>query len=466
MTYEESRRAFETVAVADPGCAMARWGIAMSLFQPLWPNRPDEEALRRGREAVEAAAALAPPTERERLYVAAAAEFFREPGPTDGPTDGSTDGSTDYWARIGRWQAAQEALFRAYPEDLDAAAFHALALLATTPGAERPIALHERAAEILQRILGSEPRHPGAVHYTIHANDIAGREAEALDVVRSYADIAPHNPHALHMPTHIFVRLGLWQEVIDWNRQAAEAALGHSAGEHGEHTSDEYPHALEYLVYAALQQGDEAAATEVWQRLRRATNLQPTFKSAFHLASIPARIAVERQAWDEAAALVPRQPAWVEWDRFPWAEAVSWFTRGLGSARRGDLAAARDAAGNLARLRDRAAAAGEAAFAREIEILDLELAAWIALAQGDPSAARRLLAGAVDLERATPKHPVTPAPLLPAREQLADLLLATGHVEEAMESYRAALREAPNRRLSLLGLAEAGRRIENGSVSP
>jgi tetratricopeptide (TPR) repeat protein len=443
MTYRQAFEGFRAVAAADPDCAMAQWGIAMSQFQPLWPNRPGPEALARGNAAVDRALELGPPTERERLYVAAVAGFFRD-----------TD-AADHWERLRRWERGQETLYEAYPDDLEAAAFFALSHLATAPLASRPLDHNERAAEILLGILRRQPDHPGAVHYTIHANDAVGREHESLDVVRSYAEIAPDNPHALHMPTHIFVRLGAWQEVIDWNRRAAVAALAHPAGEHDELVSDEFPHAIEYLVYAALQLGDEATAVAAWSELSATSHLQPTLKTAFNLASIPARLALERHAWAEAAHLAPRRPDWVDWDRFPWPEAITWFARGLGAARLGDLPQARQAVDEMTRLRQVATDAGEAPFAREIEILRLEVSAWVALGEGDSGAAVARLREAVELEHATPKQPVTPAPELPADELLGDLLLELDRPGDAAEAYAAALRFTPGRRNSLEGAARA-----------
>jgi tetratricopeptide (TPR) repeat protein len=454
MTYRRAREGFLRVAAADPGCAMAQWGVAMTLFQPLWPNRPGAAELRGGQEAVERARALGPPTERERLYVAAVAAFFAD------------SASTDHWQRIRRWEAAQEALHRAFPDDPDAAAFFALAHLAAAPLAERPLDHHERAAALLLALHGALPTHPGALHYLIHANDVTGREGLSLDVVRSYGEIAPHNPHALHMLTHIFVRLGSWQEAIDWNRKAAAAALDHPEGEHGEHVSDEFPHTLEYLVYAALQQGDFATATDAWHRVRRTASLQPTFKTAFHLASIPARIALEGHAWAEAASLPLREPAQVQWDRFPWPEAITRFARGLGSARGGDVGAARDAVAALAGLRDRALEAGEEGFAREIELLRLELAAWVAHGDGDAAAALALMGSAVELEATTPKQAVTPAPTLPAEELLGDLLLELGHPTAALAAYEAALRSWPARRNSLAGAEAARKRLDASPAAP
>ena len=275
---------------------MAHWGVAMTLFQPLWPTRPGPEALRRGWEAVQKAKALQSRTERERLFVAAAEAFFLEPE------------SSDYWLRIRRWEQAMENVYRALPDDPEAAAFYALAHLATAPSDTISRAHHDRAAELLLSVYERNPEHPGAMHYLVHANDAPGRERESLDITRKYETVAPRNPHALHMPTHIYTRLGDWNGVIRGNMLAAEAALEHPAGDHGEFVWDEFPHAIEYLVYAYLQKGGDEAAAAQLKRLRATARLQPTFKTAFHLASTQARYALERRAWNEAALISPASP--------------------------------------------------------------------------------------------------------------------------------------------------------------
>jgi len=205
MTYPQAGEAFEQIAVTDPRCAMAQWGIAMTLFQPLWPTRPGVEARHRGWEAVQKAKALGLPTERERLFVAAAEAFFLEPL------------ESDYWLRIRRWEQASEKLYAAFPDDPEATAFYALAHLATAPSNAISQANSDRAAEMLLSVYARNPDHPGAMHYLVHANDVPGRERESLDITRKYDAVAPHNPHALHMPTHIYTRLGDWNSVIGRN---------------------------------------------------------------------------------------------------------------------------------------------------------------------------------------------------------------------------------------------------------
>ncbi|PAP75955.1 hypothetical protein [Rubrivirga marina] len=406
MTYPLAREAFGRAAEIDPDCAMAHWGVAMTLFQPLWPTRPGPADLQRGWAAVRRAEALALATEHERLFVAAAAAFF------DGPEAG------DYWDRIGRWGRASEALSLAFPDDPEATVFYALSLLATAPAVADAHERQDRAAALLLGVLGDYPLHPGASHYLLHANDTPGREHESPDVVRHYAAVAPDNPHALHMPTHIYTRLGEWEAVVEGNLRAADAALRYPAGDEGQYVWDEFPHAIEYLVYADLQRGDDDAAAVQIERLRATPHLEPSSKTAFHLASIPARYALERGAWDDAAALTPRPSDAIDWDRFPWPEAVTWFARGLGTARLGRLDGAVQALDRLEALEGVAEEAGETLFARQIRILRLGVAAWAAQARGEEALAVEQMTQAADLEASTPKPPVTPGPTLPASELL------------------------------------------------
>ncbi|MEK6802170.1 MAG: tetratricopeptide repeat protein [Nitrospirota bacterium] len=445
MTYPQAREAFDRVAATDPQCAMAHWGIAMTLFQPLWPTRPGRAELRRGWEAVQTARTLGAPTERERLLVDAAAEFFREPE------------SQGYWPRIRRWEQAMQRAYVAFPQDPEVAAFYALAHLAIAPADQISRAHSDRAATILLDVYERNPDHPGAMHYLVHANDTPGRESELLEIIRKYETTAPRNPHALHMPTHIYTRLGDWDAVIRGNLRAAEAALEHPAGESGQFVWDEFPHAIEYLIYADIQKGADDEAAAQLRRLYATARLQPTFKTAFHLASTRARYALERRAWPEAMSLVPRDPPTLAWDRFPWPEAVIWFARGLGAAREGRVEEARRARQRLEELEAAASNAGEELFARNIRILRLGLDAWLAQVARDAETSVTLMRQAVDLEAATPKHAVTPGPTLPSHELLGDLLMEQGKPAEALAAYERSLALYPRRFNSLLGAARAAR---------
>lgn len=450
MTYPQAREAFERVAATDPKCAMAQWGIAMTLFQPLWPTRPGPAALQRGWDAVQKAKALQP-AERERLFVAAAEAFFLEPA------------SSDYWLRIRRWEQAMEKVYTSLPDDPEAAAFYALAHLATAPANAISRAHADRAAEILLDVYKRNPDHPGAMHYLVHANDVPGRERELLDVTRKYEGAAPRNPHALHMPTHIYTRLGDWSGVVRGNLLAAEAALEHPAGERGELVWDEFPHAIEYLVYAYLQRGADEGAAEQVKRLRATARLEPTFKTAFHLASTQARYALERRAWDEAVLIVPREPATLEWDRFTWPEAIARFARGLGAAHLGKVGEAKAAVERLQELEEATRKAGEELFTRNIRVLRLELSAWLAHVEGQKESSVALMREAAELETSTPKHAVTPGPTLPAYELLGDLLLEQKQPAEALTAYKRSLELYPKRFNSFLGAARAARALDDAA---
>jgi tetratricopeptide (TPR) repeat protein len=443
MTYPRAREAFERTARLDSACAMAHWGIAMTLFQPLWPTRPGPAELRQGWSAVQKARTLQPPTERERLFVDGTAAFFQDPE------------ATDYWQRIRRWEQAMQKAYAAFPRDPEVEAFYALAHLAVAPPNATSTAHADRAATILLDVYERNPDHPGAMHYLVHADDVPGREREQPDVVRKYDQLAPDNPHALHMPTHIYTRLGDWDAVVRGNLRAADAALAQPAGDRGEFVWDEFPHAVEFLVYAYLQRGaDEKAAAQV-KRLRTTERLQPTFKTAFHLASTDARYALERRAWSEARTLTPRAPSAIEWNRYPWAEGVTWFARGLGAARTGKLDEAGAAADQLGALEEKAAAAGEDLFARNIRILRLEVRAWIAQVEHHADSSVALMRQAAELEVTTPKHAVTPGPTLPAYELLGDLLMEQQRPSEALTAYERSLGLYPRRFNGLLGAARA-----------
>ena len=442
MTYPQARASFEKVASLDPKCAMAQWGVAMTLFQPLWPTRPSPADLQRGWEAVQRASTLVT-TERERLFLATAEAFFREPG------------STDYWLRIRRWREATDTLHKALPDDIEAGAFHALALLATAPTDTTVPTAADRAAAILLRIHERVPDHPGANHYLVHSSDVTGRERESLDITRRYDEVAPRNPHALHMPTHIYTRLGEWDNVIRGNLRAAEAALEIPAGDQGQFVWDEFPHAIEYVVYAYLQRGMDDSALIHIRRLQATDRLEPTFKTAFHLASTRARYALERRDWDEAMKVTPREPATLNWDRFAWPEAVAVFARGMGAARRGNGEVASSSSARLASLDSSVQRAGEMLFSANIRMLRLELDAWRAHRAKHTDSAIALLRTAADLEVMTPKHAVTPAPTIPAHEWAGDLLMEANRPAEALAAYRRALEFYPKRFNSLAGAIRA-----------
>jgi tetratricopeptide (TPR) repeat protein len=451
MMYTEARAAFQQIAERDPRCAMAHWGLAMTRFQPLW-SRPAQEEVQRGWESLERARRLGPATPRERALVAGTAGFLANPQ------------ADEWFTRLQRWAAAMRDAHRAHPDDADIAAFYALSEIAagqTASGNER-LEYNARAADLLLRVHERIPEHPGALHYTIHANDVSGRAGESLELVHSYDQVAPSVPHALHMPTHIFVRLGKWDDVIEWNRKSADAALNFPAGDR---TSMHHIHALDYLLYAHLQRGEDEKARAVLQEMRQVERYDEQFASAFHLAVMPARLALERRAWDEAAAITPRQPAYVNWDRFQWPEAMSWFTRGLGALLDGNTAVAIESEARMRTLRDGAREAGAQDHATYIEVDRLILAGGIAFAEGRPDSAVALMQAATEKERSIQKHPVSPGALLPAYEAKGELLMMMGQPKEALAAFEASLEEWPLRYNSLLGAARSARAAGDESAA-
>ncbi len=448
MMYVEARAMFEAIAADDPGCGMAQWGVATTLFQPLWQARPGAAALQRGWELMERAAS-APASERDALLIAATRAFFSEPA------------SAEYWQRIDRWAQGMAAAYDAYPEDFDVAALYALSRIAVAPRAADRSVVFGEAESVLRGIFEVEPRHPGAIHYSIHATDVEGRAENALDMVGAYADIAPAVPHALHMPTHIYVRLGDWPAVTDWNRRSADAAANLPVGELVSH---HHAHALDYMQYAYLQRGDDAMAQATLEEALAGQYVEH-FAPAFHLAIMPARLAVERRAWEEAAQLQVGQPAYVAWERYTWPQAISWFARGLGAVRTGQTDAAADAEGRMIELRDLARAAGEQATAAYIEVDRLILAGLIALTGGDAEAAVASLREAAELEGTVEKHPVTPGALLPPYEALGDVLSELGRYEEALAAYEASDARWPSRYNTLLGAARAAKASGDSSAA-
>ncbi len=448
MTYPQAREAFEGITKTEPECAMAHWGVAMTLFQPLWPTRPSPEALKRGWNEVQQAKKLKS-SSREHLFIDAAEAFFQQPE------------SSDYWLRIRRWESALQKTYEALPDDIEAALFYALAHLATTPASGGTRDHADKSADILKRVYEKHPDHPGSMHYLVHANDVPGRERELLDVTHKYDQIAPNNPHALHMPTHIYTRLGDWDGVVKGNLRAADAALLHPVGEKAELVWDEFAHAIEYLVYAYLQQGADGEAGKQLQRLHTTKQIEPSFKTAFHLASTQARYALERRAWNEAAQITPRSPSYLNWDRFPWAEAISHFARGLGAVHVGKHKEIAPALARLEELETAARENGEDLFARNIHILRLELSAWSAHKQGEQARGINLMREAAEVEASTPKHAVTPGPTVPALEMLGDLFMQQNDAASALSAYEESLKAYPRRFNSLLGAAKAARQISD-----
>lgn len=419
---------------------MAYWGQAMTYIHPLWTDPPTEEKFRHGEELMKKAGSLQSSTPEEQAYIAAAASYYR--------AGRQSTESANLAAFADGWEQAHQQ----HPDDLEAASFYALALLGIADPHDKTLARQQRAADIVASVRERVPEHPGAHHYIIHAFDYPPLADQALQVARHYGDIAPDVPHALHMPTHIFTRLGLWKESIEWNERSAAAALKQPvAGEVSMH----YLHALDYLAYAHLQLGQDKKAREVLRTLEAIDQpMQVEIAVPYTLAAVPARLVLERQQWARAAELEPRVPESYPWDRFPAMEAITWFARAIGAARSGDAAAAETALEKLTPLRN-AAAESSTYWATQIEIQSTAAAAWLAHAEGDDEEALALMQEAAALEASTEKHPVTPGEVLPAAELLGDLLLELGRYADARKAYHTSLARSPNRFYSLSGAARA-----------
>jgi hypothetical protein len=435
---------FSTVAELDPTCAMAHWAIAMSrLGNPFtWPLAG--QALVDGWAAVEKAQAAGAQTPREQAYIDAITAFYQ---------DAET---VDHRTRALAYTEAMAQLVQDNPDDTEAQILYALALDATALPSDKTYANQRQAVELLEEIFVAQPDHPGIAHYLIHSNDYPALAEHGLAAAQRYAAIAPAAPHALHMPSHIFTRLGYWQESIEMNRASAEAAVEELSATHRQGAgSYNALHAMDYLMYAYLQLSQDGAAQALLAEVSAIEQLDvENFVAAYALAAMPARYALERGQWAEAAEL-GLHPQNLAWEKFPQAEAINAFARGLGAARRGDVAAAEQEIERLAALSEAMAAINQPYFVGQAEIQSQEIAAWVALAEGKSEEALALMRDAVELEAATEKHPVMPGPLVPAHELLGELLLALGQPVEALVEFAASHAVEPNRFRGLYGAARA-----------
>ncbi|MEZ4865648.1 MAG: hypothetical protein R3C14_30330 [Caldilineaceae bacterium] len=435
-------KSFEKVIELDSTCAMPYWGIAMSRLGIPWSPTP-ADALAAGQEAVDAALALGGKTPREQAYIDAIAAFYQDYA------------TQDHGTRARAYEAAMAQLVADFPDDLEAKVFYALALNITASPTDKTYANQTKAREILEPLMAEHPNHPGVVHYLIHTNDYPSLAAQGLEAAERYASIAPAAPHALHMPSHIFTRLGYWQESIETNRASAEVAQASLPVDAAPDTAVEQAlHDKDYMMYAYLQLAQDGAAKDLVDEIGAVKQATGGFTAAYALAAMPARYVLERGAWDEAASLTLNPPDRA-WERFPQAEAALVFARGLGAARRGDVAAANQELERLHELHDALVAANDAYWSGQVEIQTTEVAAWIALAEGKNDEARTLMQTAAAQEDLTEKHPVTPGPLKPAHELLGELLLALNEPAAALPEFEQSQQIEPNRFWGWYGAARA-----------
>jgi tetratricopeptide (TPR) repeat protein len=429
FAYTDAEKAFHSVAEQDPRCAMAHWGMAMTYFHQLWePLAPATVQI--AQQEIQRAQQIGASSERERQFINALASIYQDAA------------TVPYRTRALNYERAMADVAAENRKDVEAQVFYALALLATASPSDKTHANQKKAVALLEPLDRAYPEHPGIPHYLIHACDNAELAPTGLPAARAYSQIAPSAPHALHMPSHIFTRLGLWDDSITSNLAAREAA--HQQGDTGEEL-----HAMDYLVYAYLQSGHDKDAAQVIEQLKN-LNLNPgDFKIAYAATAMPVRYAVERSQWADAAVIVPPTGA------APHVIATAVWARGIGLARTGHATEAHAEIDRLQQLEEQLRTAGNTYWATQVDILRREVMAWSAQADNKPEEAAALMLASADDEDAIEKLPVTPGPIVPAREQLGYLLLEQNHPAPALKEFKTALANAPGRRGALQGAEHA-----------
>jgi hypothetical protein len=430
FAYSASEKAFRDVVAADPKCAMAHWGVAMSFYHQLWEPWITPANLQSGSAELMQAEQLGG-TDRERQYIAALATYYRDSDKLAPP------------ARAKLYEQAMSKVATSNPTDDEAQVFYALALVSTGSATDKTHPNQKKAADILEPLYKKHPQHPGLAHYLIHSYDSAELAPRGLAAAREYSKIAPSAPHALHMPSHIFTRLGLWDDSIASNLAARAAA--HQHGDVGEEL-----HAMDYLTYAYIQRGRDADAAKVIDDLRALSALSGAdFKIGYAATAMPVRYAVERHDWSAAVKIEPLP------DSAPHVAAIAHWARAIGLARTGHVDEASAEIAALATCLEQSKTSGSVYWQTQVHVMNLEAQAWVAYAAKKSDEATRLLRAAADEEDSMEKLPVTPGPIVPAREQLGDLLLQLNRPSDALQQFEIALKDAPRRRGALQGAVKA-----------
>jgi hypothetical protein len=437
--FQQGEKAFREILERDPSCAIANWGIAAILIGNTFAGNATAQDAQKAREAIQRGRLTGAKTERERFYIEAIAEYY------------DRFGDRPHGARMKSLADAFEVVAKRFPKDDEAQIFYAIYLTATQSPTDKTFADTLKAAQILDPQFKKHPDHPGVAHYLIHSYDYPPIAEKGLNAAKRYADIAPAAPHALHMPSHIFTRVGAWQASVATNRRSADVSQAEKEPGGG-------LHAMDYMVYAYIQLARDKDANLVMQEARRVTNINPNASaSAYALAAIPARIAVERTMWNDAAQLEPRS------SKFPFTDAITHFARALGAARKGDTDAAEKGVQELARIVAGLKAAKNDYWATEVEVQRLSAAAWIGYAKGNHDEALTLMRSAADLEDKSEKHAVTPGRLVPARELLGEMLLEMKRPAEALKEFETSEKHDRNRFRGLYGAAQAAAQSGDGA---
>lgn len=445
--YDEAEKAFVRVIDADPDCAMAYWGVAMSIYHALW-KAPSAKELEKGSAILSIAESL-PKTEKEQDYINAIGAYYNDWKTIDSKT------------RAVKMEQKMEQLYKKYDDDTEAAVFYALALKSTSDPEDKNRTNERKAGKILEAIFPDEPNHPGIAHYIIHNYDNPELASMALSTARRYADIAPNSAHAQHMPSHIFTRLGLWEESVQSNIRSSSAAVcyAESSGNEGHWTSE--MHALDYLLYAYLQQGDTKNANELFNYLNGIKIVWGNNASlAYPFAANPARMALENKDWNMAANCELPVTKF-DWEQFPWEESIIHFTRVIGSAHLGDIDSAEIELEALKILQLKLVEQEDSYKAKQVMVQVKASEAWVQYAKGNYDTAKLFMQESATIEDSTEKHPVTPGEVVPANELLGDLLLAIDEPAKALDAYEKSLKRSPNRFNGLYGAAIASERSGN-----
>jgi predicted Zn-dependent protease len=429
--FQQGEKAFREILERDPSCAIATWGIATILIGNTFAGAATVEDAQKAKEAIQRGRLIGAKSERERYYIEAVAEYW------------DRFGDRPHGARMKSLADAFEAVAKKFPKDDEAQIFYAIYLTATQSPTDKTFADTLKAAQILEPQFKKQPHHPGVAHYLIHSYDYPPIAEKGLNAANRYAEIAPSAPHALHMPSHIFTRVGAWQASVRTNSRSAAASRAEKEPGGGVHAAD-------YMVYAYLQMAHDKDAEREWQDARRAPNVNPNAPvAAYALAAMPARIALERGKWKEAAELEPRS------SKVAYTDAMNHFARALGAARSGDAEAAEKGAQELARIVNSLRSAKNDYWATEVEVQRLSAAAWTSYAKGNRDEALKLMRAAADLEDTSEKHAVTPGRLVPARELLGEMLLEMNRPAEALKEFEANEKHDPNRFRGIYGAARA-----------
>ncbi|WP_339839925.1 hypothetical protein [uncultured Maribacter sp.] len=446
--YIEAEKAFVQVIDEDPDCAMAYWGVAMSIYHGLWAP-PEPSVLKKGIKLLAIAEKL-PKSKKAEQYISAIGAFYKDWLTVDNQT------------RKELYSQKMENMFKDYSDDTEVVIFYALALRASAIPTDKSYSKQRASGKILQDLFKEEPNHPGIAHYIIHSYDYPELAELGLSTARRYADIAPNSAHAQHMPSHIFTRLGLWNESINTNINSAASAICYvesiAPGAHW----DEEVHAMGYLVYAYLQTGENKKAIEQYDYLKSFERIfPPNFKIAYTAAAIPARIAVENKNWESASLLDLPQIPEMEWEKFPWQQSLLHFAKALGSIHINNLIEADKELTLLKSYREELIGLNDSYKANQVAIQIEIIEAWVEFKSGDVEKALSQMRNAAEMESLTSKHPVTPGEILPADELLADMLLKANRPSEALDAYELNLKRRPNRFNGIYGAALAAKESGN-----